>query len=372
MDVRFRMRNMVWILFSSIAAFLLTGSVWLYRTYGVLSLAMSNESFRAGLRNKRTLFVRYVIFPTFIVLAASLLIHKILKDSVKRMMAYFMGGMTVVAVCVSAVVLDVGSYLGRQYRMSQEQWYDTDNLVVHALGGIDEVHYTNSKEALENSYEKGNRLFECDMIMTADGKLAACHDWEFWNRKVDLEGPGDGERGEIYVPTLDDFMNRKFLGKYTPLSGTDIMLFLKEHPDAYVITDTKYVEPDEIKKEFQELVKEAQESGCEPILDRFVVQLYHGYMYGIVQDIYPFPNCIFTLYAEGYKGEEDKMKEYAEFCVLYNVDVITMNAEYYHDELLDICNQHGIRLFVHTVNSQEEIAVFHEKGIGVYTDNVER
>ena len=80
-------------------------------------------------------------------------------------MAIFM----VISVCVAAVSLDAGFYLRRQYRMSQEQWYDIDNVVVHALGRIDNATYTNSREALENSYQNGSRTLECDLIVTSDG-----------------------------------------------------------------------------------------------------------------------------------------------------------------------------------------------------------
>lgn len=366
MNIRSKIYNMIWIVFACIATFLLTGTVWIRRTYGGgLALAMANESFRNGLRNKRTLFVKYVILPTVILFVVLLTVHIILKKLNKRIMTYITAILMVLSICAAVVGLDVTFYLGRQYRMSQEQWYDTGDLVVHALGCIDGITYTNSKEALENSYQNGNRLFECDLIMTSDGHLVACHDWEFWNR----ESYDSETEDESYIPTLEVFMDCKVMGKYTPLSGKDIVLFLKDHPDAYIITDTKHAEPEKLTEQFQSLVNIVAENNCEEVLDRFVVQIYHAYMYDFIENIYSFPNYIFTLYGEGYRGEEDKMAEYAEFCMLRNIDVITMNKEYYHDELLDICNQYGIRIFVHTVNDQDDIQSFHEKGIGVYTDN---
>lgn len=363
---------MIWTVLAGMGAFLLTGTVWIRKTYGPLMLAMADESFRNGLRDKRTLFARSVMLPTLVVFILTLVIHKMWKKTDRTLVTRVMWAVLAVSVCVVAAGLEVPDFVARQYRLDREQWFDIDDRVMHALGGIDDIHYTNSKEALENSYACGNRLFECDMSMTADGKLAACHDWVFWNEKTEIEKSSGEGQNEIYVPTLDVFMDRKFSGKYTPLSGADIVLFLKEHPDAYIITDTKSVEPEEIRIWVQELVNVARENGCEETLDRFVVQIYRGYMHGIVKEIYPFPHYIFTLYYEAYKGEEDKMQEYAEFCMLNDIDVITMEAKYYHDELLDICNRYDIRLFVHTVNDRREIEAFHEKGIGVYTDITER
>lgn len=142
----------------------------------------------------------------------------------------------VLSICAAGMLLDAGTYLSRIHRLHQVQWYDTGNRVLHALGRIDKYTYTNSREALENGYQNGNRLFECDLITTSDGHIAACHDWEFWNSTLNQENSVEG--GGV-TPSLEEFMNCKIMGKYTPLSGDDIVLFLKEHPDVYIVTDTK-------------------------------------------------------------------------------------------------------------------------------------
>lgn len=365
MSIRTRIGNVTWVICLGIMTFVLTASLWIRRTYGILSLAMADVYFRNGLQNKRTLFVKYVMFPTAVVFVTALTVHIVCKEIDRRRAAYSFAFMMMLSVCIAAGVLDAGAYFSRQHRLKKEQWYDTEDVVVHALGSIDGVSYTNSKEALERSYQSGKRLLECDLILTSDGQVAACHDWEFWNRETNKADSVD----EGYVPTLDVFMNHKIMGKYTPLSGDDIVLFLRDHPDVYIITDTKYAEPEDIKEEFQALADTAIRNDCEEVLDHFVVQIYHMYMHGIVDEIYPFPNYIFTLYQEGYRGEEDKMQEYAELCLLANVDVITMNAKFYRDGLSDICEQYGLHMFVHTVNNDDEIRAFHEQGIGVYTDN---
>lgn len=368
MSMRMKIGNVVWIIFLCVTTFVITAALWIRKTYGILSFAMADESFRNGLQNKRTLFGKYVILPTLIVFVLLLIVHIVYKKFNRQRAVYISAILMLLAACAAAMILDVGAYLNRRHRLDQVQWYDTDNVVVHALGKIDGATYTNSREALENSYEAGNRLLECDFIMTADNQIVACHDWEFWNRETNK----DELAGEDYIPTLDVFMSRKVMGKYTPLSGEDIVQFLKAHPDMYIITDTKYSEPEEIKEEFQALVEVAKINNCEEVLDRFVVQIYHMYMYDIVDGIYRFPNYIFTLYTEGYRGEEDKMQQYAEFCMLHDIDVITMNAMFYQDGLLDICERYGVHMFVHTVNEEEEIKAYHEKGIGVYTDDNRR
>lgn len=365
MGKRMKIGNITWAVCLSIMSFIILAALWIRRTYGTLLFAMTDESFRNGLQNKRTLFVKDVILPVSIIFLFLSIVHVMYKKMNRHRAAYIAALFMAASVMGAGMILDAGPCLWRIYRLNQQQWYDVDNVIAHALGSIDGIAYTNSREALENSYQNGYRLFECDLTMTSDGEIVACHDWEFWNREIAQAASGN----EDFIPTLDTFMNHKIREKYTPVSGEDLVMWMENHPDVYIITDTKYAEPEKIKEEFGALTDVAVENDCMDVLDRFVVQIYHGYMYDIVNDIYPFQNYIYTLYEEGYRGEEDKMQEYAQFCMLRDIDVITMNEKFYGDELLEICNRFGIQMFVHTVNDEEMIREFHEKGIGVYTDN---
>lgn len=355
-----------WVMILCAAAFIALAAVWIRETYGVLSIAVADESFRNMLQNKRTLFAEYVVIPTAAIFVVICMIHLVWKKINRRWMTCISAVLLLVSVCGAVAELDAVSCLARMHRLSREQWYDVNDMVMHALGAVDGDTYTNAKEALERSYRDGNRVMECDFALTSDGQIVACHDWEVWNRKTNP----DAATEEDYVPSLAVFMQCRIMGKYTPLSGDDIVLFMKEHPDLYIITDTKEADPDKIIEGFTALVDAAVRNECEETLDRMVVQIYHGYMYDLVNDIYPFPHYIYTLYQEGYRGEADKMREYAKYCVLHNIDVITMNAACYQEELLEICNRYGLRLFVHTVNEKDEIASFTGSGIGVYTDNL--
>lgn len=365
MKIRERISNAVWILFLCAAAFMTAAAVWIRKTYGTLLFATANASFRNGFQNKRTLFAKEVVLPTMAVGIILGMVHVLWKKRNRRRITCIAAALMILSLLGAMVTLDAGAYLARVYRLGREQWYDKNDVVIHALGTVDGMTYTNAKEALEDSYQNGKRVLECDLIMTSDGQIAACHDWEYWNREIN----NSSNVNTAYIPTLAEFMSCKIAGKYTPLSGDDIVLYMKEHPDLYIVTDTKYAEPEEIRAQFGALVDTAGRNGCSGVLDRFVVQIYHSYMHGIVNEIYPFPHYIYTLYQEGFRGEEDRIQEYAEFCMLNKIDVITMNAQYYHEELAEICSRYGLELFVHTVNDKEEIASYLDSGVGVYTDH---
>ena len=55
-------------------------------------------------------------------------------------------------------------------------WYTKYHFISHSGGGIDGKNFSNSLEAWNESYEKGNRLFDVDMMFTQDGVLVARHD----------------------------------------------------------------------------------------------------------------------------------------------------------------------------------------------------
>ena len=106
---------------------------------------------------------------------------------------------------------------------------DPSRFIAHAGGIIDGKTYTNSLEALNNSYKKGFRYFELDIIQTADGHFVGAHDWKHWKKQTGYSG--------ATPPNLDTFKQQKLNQKYTPLTLVDINRWFEIHPDAVLVTD---------------------------------------------------------------------------------------------------------------------------------------
>ena len=106
---------------------------------------------------------------------------------------------------------------------------DYSRFIAHAGGKIDGRVYTNSLEALDNSYSNGFRLFELDIIQTSDGVFVAAHDWEHWAKIVGYEGrlPPDSKK----------FAEYRIFKRYTPLTIDDINSWFEQHSDAILVTD---------------------------------------------------------------------------------------------------------------------------------------
>jgi hypothetical protein len=118
---------------------------------------------------------------------------------------------------------------------------DPNRFIAHAGGKIQGEIYTNSLEALDQSYEQGFRLFELDIIKTKDGHFVAAHDWASWRRKTGYK---------LKVPTsLSDFKRYKIKGKFTPMDMEAINDWFSRHEDAILVTD-KINQPKEFAEQF--------------------------------------------------------------------------------------------------------------------------
>ncbi len=101
--------------------------------------------------------------------------------------------------------------------------------IAHAGGEVNGIKSTNSKDALDQNYAKGFRLFELDIIETSDRKLVAAHDWKMWARFTDYQG--------VLPPSHEDFLKHRIYGDYKTLDLKGINDWFRDHPDATLVTD---------------------------------------------------------------------------------------------------------------------------------------
>ena len=132
-----------------------------------------------------------------------------------------------------SISLDTYTYSDKKNEYFPKISYDfepsNDRYIAHAGGEVKGIKSTNSKQALDENYANGFRLFELDIITTSDGKMVAAHDWGMWSRFTDYKGS--------LPPSHATFMERKIYGDYTTLDMDGINAWFAAHPDAILITD---------------------------------------------------------------------------------------------------------------------------------------
>lgn len=237
-------------------------------------------------------------------------------------------------------------------------------VIAHAMGGINDKAYTNTKDAFIANYEQGTRIFEADLLLTSDEQLVARHEWTTgMSKKLGQQEvlPPD-KQGEVL--THDEVMNSPVLELYSPLDIEKIVNLMEIYPDTYIVTDTKELEPQQVTKQFQLIVEAAQKKDP-TLLERIVPQIYSREMLKVVKQVYAFPEIIYTLYQT-----EDSDEVVIEFVKQTGVD-ITMPTTRATKSFVRNLKKAGARVYVHTVNDEQEIVELSQLGVnGFYTDFV--
>lgn len=236
-------------------------------------------------------------------------------------------------------------------------------MIAHAMGGIGGVSYTNSYEAFIVNYEKGHRVFEADLILTADGRLAARHDWLPYSAAMLQQDIPANRLGKKL--TLEEFKSYPILNRYQPLVWADILRLLQLYPDIYIVTDTKEMDPGLVKQQFRQIKREA-EALDSSLLDRIIPEIYTQEMYETVMDIHPFLHSMYSLYLNGEPPEET-----LRFVKERGIAAVAMPVEraLAVPELVKGLEKAGVKTYVHTVNTEETMQEMLERGAyGVYTD----
>ena len=235
-------------------------------------------------------------------------------------------------------------------------------IVAHALGTVDGVEGLNCLEGFKAYYDKGVRVFEVDLRMTSDGCVVLRHDW--------IGNVQDGV-DQTHIPTLDEFLSKPILDKYTPLSFHDLLLLMAQYPDICVITDTKFMDAEPVTVQFHAMLEEAHKLGMTYLFDRMVIQIYSPEHFRVVDGLYHFPHYIYTLYQEEFGQTEEAFRRKAVFCEENGIMGVALWDEWWDPDYFPIADWRHIKVFVHTVNSPSTAQRLLRGGVtGVYSDTL--
>lgn len=265
-----------------------------------------------------------------------------------------------IVLLISCLALIFGLYW---YHIRNRAWYEKYPVICHALGRTQEGDtLTNSLEAFQYNYMRGQRVFEADVQITSDGKMVLRHDW--------VSGLGQEEafgwtEEDSWAVTAEEFLSSPIYGKYTPLSLEDWFAIMREYPDIWFVTDTKY--SNEVEAQFSLFRDTAIENGYEDVLSRVIVQIYYKEMYDEVMKVYPFENLIWTLYYIGYPGKQEILAFMAE----KEIPVLVMPSSWWNGQQEEDLKDSSIKVYVHTVNDEEEALLRLQHGVsGIYSDDI--
>jgi glycerophosphoryl diester phosphodiesterase len=268
-----------------------------------------------------------------------------------------------------ATTLDIGYTRAPPLRpQALTSGYNPYGFVAHAFGAIDGRTYTNSLEAFQRNYGRGFRVFEVDLVRLADGTALLAHDG--------LEA-NYGLNKKFVDATWADLAGHKYLGQYTILRAQELAGLLRNHPDMYVILDSKYARLDIYKKMLQYAPERSLRERIFPhVEDRAELEEF--------RTAYPLQNYMLALYhTQAQNRYEDPIA--GDFTARYRAPGVMMwwrdrnlsislaangrEGRRYRPSLAAALKGAGANVYVHSIGEGDVIQSFWDRNIGVYSDD---
>lgn len=251
--------------------------------------------------------------------------------------------------------------------------------VFHSCGSINHEAYTNSYEALKQTYADGGRLFEVDLLLTTDQIPICGHDWK---RVYDLLGlpeaktnalgkplnPKTASKEELYPPlSYDEFIHyRDLCEDFTLITYEELLEFMEAHEDMYIITDTKDVEEAAIRRMFKRLISMAKSKDSD-VLNRIIPQIYNNQMGDILFELNDWNSMIYTFYQMDPYDHYGDIYTYAR---THGIKVFTTTLFKADPIFINPMVDRGAYIYLHTLNKMEEVedSLVSSRSYGIYTD----
>jgi glycerophosphoryl diester phosphodiesterase len=241
--------------------------------------------------------------------------------------------------------------------------------MMHALGGMqDQYTYTDSIEALTENYNEGYRLFEVDVNLTSDGKPVLVHGWRKsdYQKRIgfDYYDEENVNENEEYIPTYDSFMNFKIQDQFTATDFAQLIAFMENHNDMYVMIDVANRNYDDTVSIYRAMVETAD--GKTDVLDRLIVGGHTIDMIEAVKEVYDFK--LFNLYFASDDIREERLwevKDFIAYCKDNQIQSLSVASTVFTDEVAAEFEDSGLIIYVFTVNDEEEAEHFREIGASI-------
>ncbi len=108
--------------------------------------------------------------------------------------------------------------------------------IAHAGGGIDDLKYTNSLEAVNKSIKGNFKLIELDIRETLDNVFVGVHEWKEFKKITNIKKNDENELNNEAL-LLNEFKKKKIYKKYTPLDIISINDIFRKNNELILLTD---------------------------------------------------------------------------------------------------------------------------------------
>ena len=221
--------------------------------------------------------------------------------------------------------------------------------IAHALGGVDNKSYLNSKEAFETNYNKGFRFFEADLTYTSDKKVVLNHN--------------------LVNRTYDEYMSDNSNG-FTPLSLSDIFDYLYTYNEIWFDFDTARFSNSNLAYFVDILDKEIKRCGS-GVAKRIIVEImpWNKELIPLLKNL-GITNFLYT--EDWYTLELSEIEDTCRYCSENGIQSASIAYGWllkWGKEGVDILKKYGIRVYAYTTSDLSIMYQLYDIGVDcIFTD----
>jgi glycerophosphoryl diester phosphodiesterase len=244
----------------------------------------------------------------------------------------------------------------------------SSDYIVHALGGEEDRSYINSIDILDKAYKEGLRVFEADISFTSDGVLVLAHSGEDnvwskndWEKRLGQKYPFDDESVKDYecydvdkhLCSYEVFKSFKIQGRYTANSFAELLDYMEEHVDMYLMVDAGYRSYADAKACYEAIVEAAD--GRTQVLDRLIAGGRTTDMVKAAREAYDFP--LINLYFDKDENRESiiySAEDFVRYCDAESITSLSIAKEGFTEDVAKVISDSDLIIYVFTENDESE------------------
>lgn len=244
----------------------------------------------------------------------------------------------------------------------------SSDYIVHALGGEEDRSYINSIDMLDKAYKEGLRVFEADISFTSDGVLVLAHSGEDnvwskndWEKRLGQKYPFDDESVKDYecydadkhLCSYEVFKSFKIQGRYTANSFAELLDYMEEHVDMYLMVDAGHRSYADAKAYYEAIVEAAD--GRTQVLDRLIAGGQTTDMVKAAREAYDFP--LINLYFDKDENRESiiySAEDFVRYCDAESITSISIAKEVFTEDVAKVISDSDLIIYVFTENDESE------------------
>lgn len=258
---------------------------------------------------------------------------------------------------------DISSFM-EDYRSA----VSSSDYIVHALGGEEDRSYINSIDMLDKAYKEGLRVFEADISFTSDGVLVLAHSGEDnvwskndWEKRLGQKYPFDDESVKDYecydvdkhLCSYEVFKSFKIQGRYTANSFAELLDYMEEHEDMYLMVDAGHRSYADAKAYYEAIVEAAD--GRTQVLDRLIAGGQTTDMVKAAREAYDFP--LINLYFDKDENRESiiySAEDFVRYCDAESITSLSIAKDVFTEEVAKVISDSDLIIYVFTENDESE------------------